>query len=97
MLLPSMLTTETPVVEPPQEPLGTYEVTFVPSIRAESELDGWHEPCGTASRVLKLSVLASALAKTRALRSGPTVASPVGINHALYSDPAFGVTENGAN
>ena len=45
-LLPSTLTTETPVTAEFQAPLGTYETTFVPVTSADSELDGWHEPAG---------------------------------------------------
>ena len=43
MLLPSTFTTPILFVIDPQEPLGTYEVTFVPLICATSELDGWHD------------------------------------------------------
>ena len=33
-----------PVVLLPQFPLGTYDVTFLPLIKTDSELDGVHEP-----------------------------------------------------
>ena len=40
MLLPSMLTTEMPVVSESQLPFGTYDVTLEPLTRTDSELEG---------------------------------------------------------
>ena len=53
MLAPSIFTTDTPVAADNQLPLGMYEVTSVPMTCADSELDGWQDPCGTSpARIL---------------------------------------------
>ncbi len=40
ILVPSTLTSATPVVLLPHDPLGTYDTTFLPVTSTESELDG---------------------------------------------------------
>jgi len=49
MLLPSMFTTLTFGIGQIHAPFGTYAITFLPRINADSEFDAWHEPWDKSS------------------------------------------------